>query len=175
MVGFLSLMNSLIGRVGVGRFLSAGTAAVIGCILRLIGGMRKRGLRMIFVVKGILFKLVHLENLRIFSFIIFCTYEKNMSMNKTEFEFSCFMLIFQETENKGLFCNSPFLLLMAEGLAVRALVHSGILLMGTHKNPVQRAVVFIFTMISTLGYGAFNALVCVAVHDFFPPFLLAHV
>ena len=55
-------------------------------------------------------------------------------------------------------------LLLAERLAVGALIHSRILLVGTHQNPVQGAVVFGIAVVSTLLNGAFNALVCLAVH-----------
>ena len=53
---------------------------------------------------------------------------------------------------------------LAERLAVGALVHGGIGLMGTHQDLIQRAVVLILTVISAGLDGAFNALVCMAVH-----------
>ena len=58
-------------------------------------------------------------------------------------------------------------LLFAERLAVSTLVHSRILLVGAHHNAVQRAVVFGGAVVCTLLYGAFDALVCLAIHDFF--------
>ena len=60
--------------------------------------------------------------------------------------------------------NTLFSLLLAEGHAVSALVHSGVHLMGTHQDFVQGAEVFVLTMMGTLLDGAFNALVCVTVH-----------
>ena len=58
-------------------------------------------------------------------------------------------------------------LLLAEGLAVGALIHSGILLVGAHHDAVQRTVVFGVAVVSALLYGAFDALVCFAVHCYF--------
>ena len=55
---------------------------------------------------------------------------------------------------------------LSKGLAVGALIHSGIALMGAHQNPVQGAVVCFITVMSALLYGAFNALVCVTIHCF---------
>ena len=59
------------------------------------------------------------------------------------------------------------LLFLPEGLAVGALIHSRIGLVGAHQNLVQRAVVFGVTMIGTGLDGAFDALVCIAVHVLF--------
>ena len=56
-------------------------------------------------------------------------------------------------------------LLLPEGLAVGALIHGGISLVGTHKDLVQRAVVLAVAMVSAVFNGAFNALICVAVHS----------
>ena len=55
-------------------------------------------------------------------------------------------------------------LLLPEGHAVCALVNSGIGLMGTYQNPVQRTVVLIPAMVGTLCNGALDALVGMAVH-----------
>ena len=55
-------------------------------------------------------------------------------------------------------------LLLAEGLAVGALIHGRILLMGAHQDLVQRAVVLSVAVISAGGDGAFDALVDIAVH-----------
>ena len=55
-------------------------------------------------------------------------------------------------------------LFFPEGLAVGALVHGGVGLVGAHHNPIQGAVVFVFAVISTLLYGAFDALVGMTVH-----------
>jgi hypothetical protein len=56
-------------------------------------------------------------------------------------------------------------LLLAEGLAVSALIHGRVLLMGAHQDLVQRAVVLGVAVIGTGLNGAFDALVGVAVHD----------
>ena len=58
-------------------------------------------------------------------------------------------------------------LFLAEGLAVGALVHGRVCLMGANQDLVQRAVVLTVTVVSTGLYGALNALVCVAVHECF--------
>ena len=56
-------------------------------------------------------------------------------------------------------------LLFAERLAVSTLVHSRILLVGAHHNAVQRAVVFGVAVIGAGLDGAFDALVCMAIHN----------
>ena len=53
---------------------------------------------------------------------------------------------------------------LAEGLAVSALVCSGIHFVGTHQNLIQGTVVLVATVMGTLLDSAFNALVCVTVH-----------
>ena len=64
-----------------------------------------------------------------------------------------------------------FALLLAEGHAVGAGIHSGVSLVGTHQDPLQRAVVSILAVVCTLRNGALNALVCVTVHiQFLLPF-----
>ena len=55
-------------------------------------------------------------------------------------------------------------LALAEGLAVSALVLGGIGLMGAHQDPVQGAVVLAVAVICAGLDGAFDALVCMAVH-----------
>ena len=60
---------------------------------------------------------------------------------------------------------------LAEGLAVGALVHGGILLMGSYQNSVQGAVVLGVAVISAGLNGALNALVGMMVH-LFSSFLL---
>jgi hypothetical protein len=57
--------------------------------------------------------------------------------------------------------------LLAEGLAVGALILGRVHLMGAHQNPVQRAVVLILAVVCTLLDGAFDALVCMTVHGSF--------
>ena len=61
-------------------------------------------------------------------------------------------------------------LLLAEGFAVGALIHGGVLLMGAYQDAVQRAVVLSIAVVSALLNGAFNALVCILVHLILPPF-----
>ena len=58
----------------------------------------------------------------------------------------------------------PHPLLLAEGLAVSALILSGVGLVGTHQNPVQRAVVLAVAVVCAGLDGAFDTLVCMAVH-----------
>ena len=58
----------------------------------------------------------------------------------------------------------PVWLLLAEGLAVSALVHGRILLVGAHQDLVQRAVVLSVAVVSAGLDGAFDTLVGIAVH-----------
>ena len=58
-------------------------------------------------------------------------------------------------------------LLCPERLTVGALVLSGVGLVGTHQDPVQRAVVLSVAVIGTGLDGAFDALVGMAVHTEF--------
>ena len=60
---------------------------------------------------------------------------------------------------------ATFPLPLAEGLAVSALVHGGVGLVGTHQDPVQRAVVLGIAVISAGLNGAFDALVGMTVHS----------
>ena len=60
-----------------------------------------------------------------------------------------------------------FILSLAEGLAVGALVHGRICLVGTHQDLVQGAVVLIFAVVSAVLDGTFDALVCMTVHIIF--------
>ena len=64
----------------------------------------------------------------------------------------------------------PGCLLLAEGLAVGALVHGGVGLMGAHQDAVQRAVVLVLAVISALLDGAFDTLVGMTVHGFLSSF-----
>jgi len=64
-------------------------------------------------------------------------------------------------------CRGQKSLLLPEGLAVGALVHGGIGLMGANQDPVQRTVVLVLAVVCTLLDGTFNALVCVTVHAIF--------
>ena len=64
-------------------------------------------------------------------------------------------------------------LFLTEGFAVGASGHTGILLMGAHKDVVQRAVVLASAVISALCDGALDALVGMTVHDIFLLFLIS--
>ena len=63
-------------------------------------------------------------------------------------------------------------LLLAEGHAIGALVHSGVCFMGAHHDPLQRAVVCFIAVVHTLSNGALNALVGIMVHGLFLLFLM---
>ena len=56
-------------------------------------------------------------------------------------------------------------MLCLEGRAIGAGNLGGVLLVSHHANGVQGAVILILTMMLALLDGAFNALVCVAVHS----------
>ena len=56
--------------------------------------------------------------------------------------------------------------LCAEGLAVGALIYSGVGLMGAHQNTLQRAEVGILAVMLALLDSTFNALICMAIHSF---------
>ena len=60
-------------------------------------------------------------------------------------------------------------LLLAEGLAVGALIHGGICLVGAHQNAVQGAVILSTAVMHALVNCAFDALIGMTIHD---PFLL---
>jgi hypothetical protein len=53
---------------------------------------------------------------------------------------------------------------LAEGLAVGALIHRRICLVGAHQNTVQRAVVLGIAVVSAGLNGAFDAFVGIGVH-----------
>ena len=53
---------------------------------------------------------------------------------------------------------------LAEGLAVGALIHSGVRLVGTHQDAVQRAVVGLVAVVSAGLDSALDALVGMTVH-----------
>ena len=61
----------------------------------------------------------------------------------------------------------PRKLLLAEGLAVGALIHGGIGLMGTNHDLIQGAVVLGVAVVCAGLDGAFNALVGMAIHNRF--------
>ena len=54
--------------------------------------------------------------------------------------------------------------LLPEGLAVGALIHSGVRLVGTHQDAVQRAVVGLVAVVSAGLDSALDALVGILVH-----------
>ena len=56
------------------------------------------------------------------------------------------------------------MLLLPEGLAVGAGIHSGIHLVGADQDPVQRTVVLMLTVMGTLLDGTFDTLVCMTAH-----------
>ena len=58
----------------------------------------------------------------------------------------------------------------AEGLAVGALIHSGICLVGAYQDLVQGAVVLGIAVVSAGLDGAFDALVGIVIHSILPPF-----
>ena len=58
-------------------------------------------------------------------------------------------------------------LFLSEGLAVGALIHGRVCLMGTYQNLIQGAVVLAVTVIGAGLDGTFDALVCIAVHFHF--------
>ena len=68
----------------------------------------------------------------------------------------------------------PYLpvLLLTERLAVSTLIRSGIGFMGADQNPLQRTEICILAVMLTLLNGTFNTLVCMAIHNQVPPFLL---
>jgi hypothetical protein len=61
-------------------------------------------------------------------------------------------------------------LLLAEGLAVGTLIHSRIGFVGAHHDLVQGAVILGITVISAGLNATFDALVGMAIHNYFPPF-----
>ena len=60
---------------------------------------------------------------------------------------------------------SPSVLLLAEGLAVSALIGSGVHLVGAHQDLIQRTVVLMAAVMGALLDGALDALVCMTVHN----------
>ena len=55
-------------------------------------------------------------------------------------------------------------LLFPEGLAVGALIHGGVCLMGANQDLFQRAVVFVVAVVRALRNGALDTLICVTAH-----------
>ena len=77
-------------------------------------------------------------------------------------------IIRQESyREKAVAFATAFRLLLPEGLAVGALVHGRILLMGADQDLIQGAVVLSLAMMGALLNGALDALVCMTVHLIF--------
>ena len=70
-------------------------------------------------------------------------------------------------ENAAADAAAFMLLSLAERLAVGALILRGVGFMGTNQNAIQRAVVLAVAVICAGLNGAFDTLVCIAVHLFF--------
>lgn len=51
-----------------------------------------------------------------------------------------------------------------EGLAIGTLLDCWVSLVSTHSDVIERAIIFICTMILALRYSTFDALVCLIVH-----------
>jgi len=121
----------------------------------------------------IIFKRFHMcTSLCVSSVMIMCTCEENMYCPKTKYKYwKCDTIIpvsnsFVKKKCGSRSCRgdrSPSLLL-AEGLAVGALVLGGVHLMGAHQDPVQRAVVLVLAMVSALLNSAFDAFVGMTIH-----------
>ena len=100
-------------------------------------------------------------------------YEKNVYRNERIYKHSSFFYIillfpvFVKKRKATAYGRRPKGLLLAERLAVGALIHGGIQLMGAHQDPIQGTVVFGIAVIGTLLNGAFDALVCLAAHGVF--------
>ena len=56
-------------------------------------------------------------------------------------------------------------LLLAEGHAVSTLIHSRVTLVGANQDLIQGAIVLAVAMVCAVLDGAFNALVCMAIHN----------
>ena len=96
--------------------------------------------------------------------------EQNLKESSTFVSFSLhiitlFLFCVKRKEKWRQLLPPPVYLSLAEGLAVGALVHGRIGLVGTHQDLIQRAVVLILAMICAGLDGAFNTLVCMAVHS----------
>ena len=100
-------------------------------------------------------------------------YEKNVYKNKRIYKHSIFCYIillfplFVKKRKATAVAVALEGLLLAERLAVGALIHGGIQLVGAHQNPIQGAVIFGIAVIGTLLDGAFDALIGLAAHGVF--------
>ena len=66
----------------------------------------------------------------------------------------------------GGFATAAETLLLTEGLAVRALIHSGIGFVGADQDSLQRAVILGVAVVCALLDGALDALVGMIIHGF---------
>ena len=73
----------------------------------------------------------------------------------------------RKKENAAASAAAFMRLSLAEGLAVSALILSGVCFVGAHQNAVQRAVVLAVAVVSAGLNGAFDALVSITVHSSF--------
>jgi hypothetical protein len=96
----------------------------------------------------------------IFCYIISSKYVQIMNRRKRICKFT------HETQKCGGFCRRKKgnALLFAERLAVGALVHGRICLMGAHHNTLQGAVIFSIAMVGALLHSAGDTLVGMGVH-----------
>ena len=100
-------------------------------------------------------------------------YEKNVYKNRRIYKHSIFCYIillfpaFVKKRKATAVAVASEDLLLAERLAVGALIHSGIQLVSAHQDSIQGTVVFGIAVVCTLLNGAFDALVCLAAHGFF--------
>ena len=60
-------------------------------------------------------------------------------------------------------------LLLAEGHTISALILTGICLVSTNQNTIQRAIVLAAAVVGALLNSTFDALICIAVHISIPP------
>ena len=105
--------------------------------------------------------------------IVFIGCEKNINIEIKFFECLYYHTVFLSCSQEKRWRHTAATVksLFAERLAVGTLVHGRILLVGAHQNLIQRTVVFGITVIGTLLDGTFDALVCLVVHDNFPPLI----
>ena len=104
--------------------------------------------------------------------IIENSYEEIMYLQKTKYKFWKLQQYdsgkndLRQGKLRQRFAAAVYLLqlLLAEGLAVGALICSGIDFVGAHQDLVQRTVVLVTAVMGALLDGALNALVCMTVH-----------
>ena len=90
-------------------------------------------------------------------------YEKSVSIYGRNYK--RYAPLRQEKENTRSQGPRAFVpLLAAEGLAVGALVHGGVCLVGADQDPVQGTVVLVGAVMGALLYGTFDGLVSMTIH-----------